>query len=105
MIRRPKATDTEEDLLSLQESFLASGELPSASFHSEQASASKKKVQVGEKRRDHGDDTSTTGVLLERDVVKLHPQGVCTLLFSTFAKILVDTSCPNSITVYCLIHM
>ena len=82
MIRRPKATDTEEDLLSLQESFLASGELPSASLHSEQASASKKKVHVGEKRRDHGDNTSTAGMLPERDVVELHPQGVCTLQFN-----------------------
>lgn len=77
MIRRPKATDTEEDLLSLQESFLASGELPSACLHSEQASASSKTVQIGEKRRDHGDDTTTAGMLPERDVVKLHSQGVC----------------------------
>ena len=83
MIKRPKATDTEEDLLSLQEIFLTSGELPSASLHSEHGSASeKKKVQVGEKRRDHGDDWSTAGMLPEKDVVTLHPQGVCTVQFA-----------------------
>ena len=79
MIRRPKATDTEEDLLSLQESFLASGELPSASLHSKRAAPSKRRVQVGEKRRDHGDDPGGAGMLLEKDVVQLHPEGVCSV--------------------------
>lgn len=80
MIRRPKATDTEEDLLSLQESFLASGELPSASLYSQRvASSNKSKVQVGEKR-DHGEDMdmSVAGTFPGRDVVKLHPEGLCT---------------------------
>lgn len=82
MIRRPKATDTEEDLLSLQESFLASGELPSASLHRYGGgSASKRAVQIGEKRRDHGDDTSTAEVQPARDVVQLHPKGECTVLY------------------------
>ena len=80
MLRRPKASDTEEDLLSLQESFLASGELPSAAFFgSRQAPTAKKKVQVGEKRRDHGGEEEMTvdEAVLERDVVQLHPGGVC----------------------------
>ena len=80
MIRRPQAGDTEEDLLSLQESFLASGELPSAAFlGSKQAPPPKKKVQVGEKRRDHGGEEEMAvdeAVLQERDVVQLHPGGV-----------------------------
>ena len=42
MIRRPKATDTEEDLLALQESFLASGSEPAASIAD--------RVKTGEKR-------------------------------------------------------
>ena len=85
MIRRPKPTDTEEDLISQQESFLASGELPSASFRSQQAASAKKRVQVGEKRRDYGEDMdiSVAGNLPGKDIVQLHPKGVsgvhCTL--------------------------
>ena len=76
MLRRPKATDTEEDLLTLQESFLASRELPSAFLGSQQATTSRKKVQVGEKR-DHGEEMAVDETVLERDVVQLNPQGVC----------------------------
>ena len=86
MIRRPKATDTEEDLLSLQESFLASKELPSASLHTQGGPVvSRRRVQVGEKRSgDHA------GGLEEeewsdqaRDVVQLHPQGECDVKCAT----------------------
>lgn len=76
MIRRPKATDTEEDLLSLQESFLSSGELPSASLHTQGGplSTSGGRVQVGEKRREHA-DWSRQPIEHGRDVVQLLPQG------------------------------
>ena len=80
MIRRPKATDTEEDLLSLQESFLASGELPSASLHgvSKPGSGRGARVQVGEKRREHaggGEEWRDRPLAAGRDVVQLHPKG------------------------------
>ena len=76
MIRRPKASDTEEDLLSLQESFLASGELPSASLH-RVSKPGRARVQVGEKRREHagGAEEGWSEQAAGRDVVQLHPQG------------------------------
>ena len=80
MIRRPKATDTEEDLLSLQESFLASGELPSASLHRvSKLGAGRARVQVGEKRREHagGGEEEWRDQPAGRDVVQLHPKGQC----------------------------
>ena len=75
MHSRPKATDTEEDLLSLQESFLASGELPSASLH--RVSKLGAGVQVGEKRRElaGGGEEEWRDQPVGRDVVQLHPQG------------------------------
>lgn len=54
--KRPKATDTEDDLLELQKQFLTSGERPSASL----------KVFSGER----------TGVEQSRDVVSLKKEGV-----------------------------
>jgi hypothetical protein len=75
MIRRPKATETEEDLLSLQESFLASGEVPSASLH--RVSKPRAGVQVGEKRRElaGGGEEEWRDQPAGRDVVQLHTQG------------------------------
>ena len=61
MLKRPKATDTEEDLLALQESFLSSGNKPSASVVS----------RAGEKRRQQPEEGATGGSR-ERDVVQLH---------------------------------
>ncbi len=55
MIKRPKPSDTEEDLLSLQESFLVSGGAPSASVSS--------RVRTGEKREG-------------RDVVQMELEGM-----------------------------
>lgn len=43
--RRPKAADTEDDLIQLQSSFLSSGERPAASFK-----VLKRKVEDGEPR-------------------------------------------------------
>ena len=65
MLKRPKATDTEEDLLTLQESFLSSGSKPSASMVS----------RVGEKRRQQLEEEGAGS--RERDVVQLHtvPEG------------------------------
>lgn len=64
MLKRPKATDTEEDLLALQESFLSSRSKPSASVVS----------RAGEKRRQQGEEGAGSR---ERDVVQLHavPEG------------------------------
>ncbi len=75
MIRRPKATETEEDLLSLQESFLASGEVPSVSLH--RVSKPGAGVQVGEKRRElaGGGEEEWRDQPAGRDVVQLHTQG------------------------------
>lgn len=84
MIRRPKSTDTEEDLLSLQESFLASGELPSASLHrvskpgGDQSGRAIRasRVQAGEKRREYAGGEEWRDQPAGRDVVQLHhPQG------------------------------
>ena len=56
MLRRPKPRETEEDLLALQEQFLASRDRPSANIVNTGA------ARIGEKRRQ-----------AERDVVQLFP--------------------------------
>lgn len=56
MAIRPKATDTEEDLLAFQSTFLSSGERPAASL----------------KRKAAGESSSMEGV---RDVVRLSDEG------------------------------
>ena len=66
MLKRPSATDTEEDLLAFQESFLASGSKPAASVAA--------RSRVGEKRKqlqqeDHSEER-------ERDVVQLQSEGI-----------------------------
>ena len=65
MIRRPKATDTEEDLLAFQGSFLSSGSKPSASL----------KVVAGEKRKKHQTFTCHQTEEETRDVVRLENEG------------------------------
>ena len=55
MLRRPRAGDTEEDLLAFQADFLAAGERPAA--------------RVGEKRHHQQG--------LHKDVVKLKDEGTC----------------------------
>ena len=66
MLKRPSATDTEEDLLTFQQSFLASGSKPAASV----AAGSR----VGEKRKQlQQGEHSGEG---ERDVVRLQSEGI-----------------------------
>ena len=60
--RRPKASDTEEDLLAFQDSFLSSGKRPSASL----------KVQTGEKRKSTEEEKANSG---RRDFVVLESEG------------------------------
>ena len=64
MIRRPTATDTEDDLLAFQEKFMSSGEKPSASVDPH------RKIKVGSKRDQH-DDSSKEGPAQARDVVDI----------------------------------
>lgn len=70
MIRRPKATDTEEDLLAFQEKFFTAGEKPSASVKTDDANT-ETKVQVGSKRSQDGQN-----VRHQRDVVNLQVEGM-----------------------------
>ena len=71
MLKRPSATDTEEDLLAFQESFLASGSKPAASVAA--------RSRVGEKRKQlQQEDRSEER---ERDVVQLQSEGI-TIFFS-----------------------
>ena len=67
MLKRPSATDTEEDLLAFQESFLASGSKPAASVAA--------RSRVGEKRKQtvQQEDRSEER---ERDVVQLQSEGI-----------------------------
>ena len=60
MATRPKATDTEEDLLAFQSSFLSSGERPAASL-----------------KRKAGESSSIGGGSMEgvKDVVRLSDEG------------------------------
>lgn len=114
MIRRPKATDTEEDLLSLQESFLASGELPSASLHRvSKPGAGRARVQVGEKRREHagGGEEEWRDQPAGRDVVQLHPKGQCHMKCVTnlkkpfipmYATCLIHVHCITYVRVACM---
>lgn len=63
-IKRPKATDTEDDLLALQESFLSHGEKPSVLL---------KKVKVQ-------NVSDSAGQSRGRDVVRLSDQGMKSVL-------------------------
>ena len=66
MLKRPSATDTEEDLLAFQESFLASGSKPAASVAA--------RSRVGDKRKQlQQEDRSEER---ERDVVQLQSEGI-----------------------------
>ena len=76
MLRRPKATDTEEDLLAFQDKFLTTGEKPCASIKTDHEK-SERKVQVGSKRSQDGQTGSigdSSGY--QRDVVNLQMEGV-----------------------------
>ena len=66
MLRRPKATDTEEDLLAFQEKFMSSGESPSASVKAGD------KIRAGSKR-----DTKhySEDAVQSRDVVDIKLEG------------------------------
>ena len=66
MLRRPRATDTEEDLLVFQESFLASGGKPAVSVVS---SSSGTTAKAGEKRRQGSTQP-------EKDVVHMQTEGM-----------------------------
>ncbi len=68
MLRRPKATDTEDDLLASQEKFLSSGESPSASVN-----AGSSKIKAGSKRdqRQYANEESAQS----RDVVDIQLEG------------------------------
>lgn len=69
MIRRPKATETEEDLLVFQDKFLSAGEKPSVSVS---------KAQVGSKRVQQG-ESSRSEDRQERDVVNLQVEGTLSI--------------------------
>ena len=73
MIRRPKATDTEDDLLAFQEKFLSSGEKPSASVDAQ------RKVKVGSKRLQQASQGTTETLSQARDVVDLQMEGYFSL--------------------------
>ena len=71
MIRRPKATDTEEDLLKFQKTFLESNENPSAVL--QHGSDDSSGLRVGKKRSQYGGDVPQQQ---ERDVVQLQTEGI-----------------------------
>ena len=52
MFRRPKAGETEEDLLALQEKFIASSERSSVSLAEESAGSKRKQRTADERSRD-----------------------------------------------------
>ena len=86
MIRRPTATDTEDDLLAFQEKFMSSGEKPSASVDPH------RKIKVGSKRDQH-DDSSKEGPAQARDVVDIKKvEGKINELLSN------GTGCGNATT-------
>lgn len=71
MLQRPKATDTEEDLLALQESFLASGHRPAASV----VSSAHAQGHAAGRKRPQGELDLETRTRRERDVVQLQLPG------------------------------
>ena len=92
MIRRPKATDTEEDLLAFQEKFISSGEKPSASVDAQ------RKVKVGSKRVQQASQDTTETVSQARDVIDLQMEGYFSL-HNVLSKILVCCSYNNILCV------